>query len=69
LIFNKNIDPSCSYCAWGRRISETEVACERCGIVSSGGDCTHFKYDPMVRKPSKPISLCTNKFKEEDFIV
>lgn len=67
MLFNKKIEPSCSYCARGTRLNDTEVACLRCGIVSAGGSCRHFKYDPLRREPAHPVLLDTGKFSDEDF--
>lgn len=67
MLFNKKIEPCCSYCMKGSKINEREVACLRKGIVSSGGRCTQFKYDPLRREPPHPALLKTEGFSEEDF--
>ena len=33
MLFRKNIEPRCAYCARGTRIDETHVACVRRGVV------------------------------------
>ena len=67
LLFNKMIDPCCSYCATGSKINEREVACLRKGIVSAGGRCPAFVYDPLRRDPPHPAELKTEGYSEEDF--
>lgn len=69
MLFNKKIEPSCSYCAKGVRLDDEQVACKRCGIVSSGSQCSRFKYDPLKRMPSKPVSLNTDRYSEQDFVL
>lgn len=67
MLFNKKIDPSCSYCEKGSRISETEVICVKRGIVSSNHACRKFSYDPLKRTPPAPVKLKTDDFSEDDF--
>ena len=67
MLFNKRIDPCCSYCSNGTRISETEVACLKRGIVSAAGACGKFKYDPLKRDPPVPEALKTEGLSQEDF--
>ncbi len=67
LLFNKKIEPSCSYCTFGGRISPDEVICIKKGIVSSAGKCRKFKYDPLKREPPVHLKLKTDELSEEDF--
>ncbi len=67
MLFKKDIEPSCSYCINGSRISDTQVACLRRGIVSAGGQCRSFKYDPLKRDPPHPGSLNMGNFSQDDF--
>ncbi len=67
MLFRKNIDPCCAYCEYGRTLSETEVGCVRRGVVSSGGSCGKFKYDPLKREPPRPAIIETDRYTEEDF--
>lgn len=67
MLFKENIEPSCSYCKNGSRISEEEVACTKKGIVSSGGHCRRFVYDPLRREPAKPLSLRTDDLSVDSF--
>ena len=46
---------------------EKEVACLKRGIVSSGGSCRKFKYDPLKRKPPMPAVLDTSVYEQKDF--
>jgi len=67
MLFEKKIDPSCSYCQKGSRISDTEVICIKKGIVSSAGHCRAFSYDPTKREPAHPVLLNTAKYSPKDF--
>ncbi len=68
-LFNKNIEPCCAYCQSGTRISETEVACLRRGVVSSAGQCRKFAYDPLKREPPCPAPVPSEKYAQEDFSI
>ncbi len=67
MIFSKYIDPCCSYCKSGSRISPTEVMCLRRGIVDAGGFCKKFDYDPLKREPVLPVGLKKSGYSPEDF--
>ena len=67
MLFNKKIEPSCSYCKFGKRVSTEEVACIKKGVVSSGASCRRFKYDPLLREPSAPVLIKNGCFSEDDF--
>ncbi len=67
MLFRKDIEPSCLYCKFSRPISETEVACEKKGVVDISGSCRKFRYDPMKRTPPRPAVLDTSRLTEEDF--
>ena len=69
MLFNKKIEPCCSYCKHGSRISAEEVVCIKKGIVSSGGYCRKFTYDPLKREPAKPAMLKTGNLSKEDFML
>ena len=67
MLFRKDIDPRCAYCARGSRISDDKVACVKRGIVAVEHHCRAFKYDPLKRVPPRPAALETGRLKEEDF--
>lgn len=67
MLFNKKIEPSCSYCDSGVRISETEVACVKRGVMSSSDSCRRFRYDPLKREPAHPAALISGTYTEKDF--
>ena len=60
MLFRKDIEPRCAYCAQGVRINETQVACME-------NHCFRFRYDPLKRVPPRPAQLSTDGLKEEDF--
>ena len=67
VLFRKNIEPRCAYCAKGSTINENEVICSRKGIVSTDYHCRAFRYDPLRREPPRPVKLETSRLTEEDF--
>ena len=67
MYFREDIEPCCSYCRNGQRISDTEVICLRKGVVPAGGYCGKFRYDALKREPSAPITLKTGRFTDKDF--
>lgn len=67
MLFRKNIEPRCAYCAHAGRVNEREVACSRKGIVAADGHCRRFKYDPLKRIPPRPGQLVLKGLKDEDF--
>ena len=67
MLFRKDIDPCCAYCAKGCRLNEREVLCKKKGIVDPEYHCRAFRYDPLLREPPQPIKLNTSKLSAEDF--
>ena len=67
MLFRKDIDPRCAYCARGSRISDDKVACVKRGIVPVEHHCRAFSYDPLKRVPPRPVTLDTQKLNETDF--
>ena len=67
MLFRKDIEPRCAYCAKGSRVKEDEVLCRKKGIVHPESHCRAFEYDPLRRDPPPPVKLNTSKLSEEDF--
>ena len=59
MLFRKDIEPRCAYCAQGVRMKK--------GIVAAENHCFRFRYDPLKRVPPRPAQLSTDGLKEEDF--
>jgi hypothetical protein len=53
-LFNKYIEPSCSYCRFGTHIGNGEIACMKLGVVETNFSCKKFSYDPLKRVPERP---------------
>ena len=66
MLFRKDIEPRCAYCARAGRAGDGEVVCSRKGIVPEDGRCRRFKYDPLKRVPPRPGQLVTRGIKDED---
>ena len=67
MLFRKDIEPRCAYCAQGVRINETQVACVKKGIVSAENHCFRFRYDPLKRVPPRPVTPDFSRFDDADF--
>ena len=67
MLFQKKIDPRCTYCEHGAKLDESSVMCIKKGIVSAGNHCNRFKYDPLKRVPPRPSVPDFSRLKDEDF--
>ncbi|MGE4483578.1 MAG: hypothetical protein AB7C97_00545 [Oscillospiraceae bacterium] len=67
ILFNKTIEPCCSYCRHGTKLCDTDVACLKRGVVGAGESCEKFTYDPLKRTPPAKAQLKTSLLSEKDF--
>ncbi len=67
MLFRKDIEPCCAYCIHGTAMSDSEIACIKKGVVSSGGYCKKFSYDPLKRTPASYALPDSGKFSDSDF--
>ena len=67
MLFEKKMEPRCSYCARGTDLADGNVACRKKGVVSASYACRAFRYDPLKRTPPKPVTPDFSKLKDEDF--
>ena len=67
MLFRKDMEPRCAYCARGARIDEGHVACVKRGVVADTDKCPAFRYDPLRRVPPRPASLDPKAHSPEDF--
>ena len=69
MLFSHNILPACSYCRYGSVIGSFEVACIKRGIMSAGGCCRQYIYDPLKRVPDRQMQfngqVLADKFPED----
>lgn len=66
-LFQKKIDPRCSYCTHSRPLEGDQVICEKKGVMSAGSSCRAFRYDPLKRVPPRPVKADFSTLKDEDF--
>ena len=66
-LFQKNIDPRCSYCARSRPLDADQVVCDKKGVMSGASHCRAFGYDPLKRVPPRPAKADFSGLKDEDF--
>lgn len=69
MLFEKKIEPRCVYCTRSSPLDERTALCAKKGVVSAGGHCRSFQYDPLKRTPPKPITPDFSRLKEEDFVL
>ena len=67
MLFDRNIEPSCLYCRYGRKLGDNEIACLKRGIVDGTGFCGAFHYEPTKRIPQTARRLIASNLTEEDF--
>ena len=67
MLFNRNIEPSCSYCHFGAALGYNEYACLKRGIMPGSGSCGSFRYEPTKREPDALPRLKSTKLSGEDF--
>ena len=67
MLFRKEIEPRCAYCARGVCIGDEQIACLHKGIVPAGYHCRKFEYDPLKRVPAQPAAPDFSKYKDQDF--
>ena len=67
MLFRKNIDKFCSYCAHAGKIDDSTYLCAKKGIVPSCHHCWRFKYDPLKRVPARRDTRALEKLDEKDF--
>ena len=68
MLFRKNIEKSCSYCAHAANtIDSTYVICSKKGFVPCDHSCRKFKYDPLKRVPVKAKPKDFSEMDNTDF--
>lgn len=67
MLFQKDIEPRCAYCKKGAALDGERVMCLKKGIVSAGGSCRAFRYEPLKRVPPKPARADFSTLRDEDF--
>ena len=66
-LFQKDIEPRCTYCVHGRAMGEEQVVCPKKGVMAAGSHCRSFKYDPLKRVPPRPAKFSGSGVRDEDF--
>ena len=67
MLFRKKIDRYCAYCAFAGKISDTQMICQKCGVVPASNQCRRFRYDPLKRIPARPKPQDFSKYEEKDY--
>lgn len=67
--FDKNIEPKCDYCQFGKRAKDgNKVLCEKKGLVESTYSCGKFSYSPLKRIPVKQLNFVGSLADDEIYI-
>ena len=67
MLFSKNIEKRCAYCARSVPTEAGIVLCAKRGIRKEHDQCGHFQYNPLKRVPPRPVSPNFERFQDEDF--
>ncbi len=67
MLFDQNLEPSCSYCKYGNIIGEEEIICLKKGALTLPNSCRKFTYDPLKRIPAQKMLLDLDEFQKDDF--
>ncbi len=58
LLEKKKYPAACEYCKHGRLSpDEQTVLCIKKGLVAPDGKCRKYSYDPLKRRPKKPLII------------
>ena len=68
-LFRRDLEKHCLWCAHGAALDEGKVLCRQRGVVDDMGCCRHYAYDPLRRVPPRPLTLRTEKFSPEEFML
>ena len=67
--FDKNIQPKCDYCQFGRRTKDgNKVLCEKRGMTDREFSCGKFVYSPLKRIPVKQLNFVGSLADEDIYI-
>ncbi len=67
--FDKNIQPKCDYCQFGRRTKDgNKVLCEKRGMTDREFSCGKFIYSPLKRIPVKQLNFVGSLADEDIYI-
>lgn len=67
MLFRKKMPRSCLYCQYSTKLDEENMLCTKRGVVSAGGACRKFRYDPFKRVPPRPKAPDFSRYEEDDF--
>lgn len=55
---NESLEKLCKYCERAQELNdEGKMLCPKYGVVEADNDCRRFIYDPLKRRPAKPIKV------------
>lgn len=67
MLFEEKMEPRCVYCKRGRALADGQIICPKRGVLSPGGSCKSFVYDPLKRIPPRPAAPKPPQLSPEDF--
>jgi len=67
MLFKKDMEPRCAYCARGAKLDDDSVLCVKRGCVPLSHACRNFRYDPLKRVPPKLALPDFSRLDQEDF--
>ena len=69
MLFEKKMEPRCTYCDRSAPLDDEHVICLKKGVVPAGGSCRSVRYDPLKRVPPRPTAPDFSHLKDEDFVL
>ncbi|MPM78911.1 hypothetical protein SDC9_125926 [bioreactor metagenome] len=69
MLFDKKIEPRCSYCQKSVCLEPELVLCVKKGVMPAGERCSAFRYDPLRRVPPRAPAPDFSRLKDEDFVL
>lgn len=57
-LFGSKIDPACGYCSFGKPTNDgSRILCLHVGVTMPHYSCRKFRYDPLLREPTRQQQL------------
>ena len=67
MLFRKNIQRQCAYCAHATVLNEDQIHCPKKGVKDPTDKCIFFTYDPTKRNPAKAKAVDFSKYEDYDY--
>ena len=69
MLFNRKMQPDCSYCRYGSTLGCGDYICSKRGVISDADACSSFRYEPTKREPEPTPKIMKANYSPEDFSI